>query len=63
MVNENPDYTELMKLWEHCTRFVKEQRISCPEAVSQRDSVIENAYAFIEGISDIVGYDNNDEEE
>ena len=44
------------ELFEYCKTFIKEQSISCPEAISQCDRVIENAYAFIEGVCDIVGY-------
>ena len=40
----------------HCEKFIRDQRIHCPEAVHQTDRVIENAYEFIEGICNIVGY-------
>lgn len=44
--------------------FIKAQRISCAEAVYQNDWVIENAYEFIEGLCDIAGYleDEDDDE-
>lgn len=46
----------MRKLWDHCQGFVTEQRITCPETVAQTDRVIINAYGFIEGVADIVGY-------
>jgi len=52
------------ELWEHCKKFIEDQRIHCSESVYQTDRVIENAYEFIEGICDIVGYyeDEDDDE-
>lgn len=50
------------QLWRLCQKFIIEQGISCPETISQTDSVIENAYDFIEDICDIVGYLENDDE-
>jgi hypothetical protein len=44
------------ELWKLCEKFIKEQKISCPESVSQCDNVIVNAYSFIEDICEIVGY-------
>lgn len=44
---------ELRKL---CEKFIEDQRISCVETVYQTDRVIENAYEFIEGVCDVVGY-------
>jgi hypothetical protein len=50
----------------HCEQFIQNQRIHCAETVYQSDRVIENAYAFIEGVCDHVGYyedpDAEDEE-
>jgi hypothetical protein len=43
-------------LEQFCREFIQAQRISCAEAVYQTDRVIENAYEFIEGICDRVGY-------
>lgn len=40
----------------HCEQFIQDQRISCAETVYQSDRVILNAYEFIEGVCDIVGY-------
>ena len=52
-------HTELLntrKLVDHCEQFITTQRISCAETVYQTDRVIENAYEFVEGVCDIVGY-------
>lgn len=43
-------------LWEHCQKFIKDNRISCAETIYQCDWVIEKAYEFVEGACDIVGY-------
>lgn len=40
----------------HCEQFVQDQRIHCAETVYQTDRVIQNAYEFIQGVCDIVGY-------
>lgn len=44
------------KLWEVCEDFIKEQEISCPDAVYQCDRVIENALQLIEKIGELVGW-------
>jgi hypothetical protein len=44
------------RLLKHCKDFIEKYKISCPESVYQQDYVIENAYEFIEGVCDIVGY-------
>lgn len=44
------------RLLAHCRAFIEAQNITCAETVHQTDRVIENAYEFIEGICDIVGY-------
>lgn len=51
-----PNTSELTQLWSYCEKFFREQEISCPETIAQTDSVIENAYDFIEGVGDIIGY-------
>lgn len=51
------------KLWEHCKSFVAAQSIYSSESVYQSDRVIENAYEFIEGVCDIVGYHEVEEDE
>jgi hypothetical protein len=43
-------------LLEHCQAFIRDQEIGCPETIHQCDWVIENAYEFIQGVCDIVGY-------
>jgi CO dehydrogenase/acetyl-CoA synthase epsilon subunit len=43
-------------LWEHAKKFIRDQQITCAETVYQTDRVIENAYEFIQGVADIVGY-------
>ena len=39
-----------------CREFIAAQRITCPETIYQTDRVIENAYEFIEGVCERVGY-------
>lgn len=57
-----PTKQDLMEaLWTHCAVFIDEQDIFGPSAVHQTDRVIENAYEFIEGICDIVGYKRDEE--
>ncbi len=50
-------------LVEFCQAFVVKQTIRCPETVYQCDWVIENAYEFIEGVCNIVGYEGSDDDE
>ena len=50
------ELTQARKLVDHCEQFIQDQRISCAETVYQSDRVIENAYEFIEGVCDHVGY-------
>ena len=54
----------LTELMDHITAFIRDNEITCAETIYQKDSVITNAYEFIEGICDIMGYhawedDNN----
>lgn len=49
-------------LVEHCHAFIKKQKISCAETIYQTDWVIENAYEFIEGICDITGYEDDEDD-
>lgn len=51
-----PTQEELLKLWEHTRKFITEQEINCSEIVYQSDNVIENAYEFIDGAAQIVGF-------
>ena len=57
---------QAQQLHKVCEKFIEDQRIHCAETVYQTDRVIENAYEFIEGVCDIVGYyddpDRADEE-
>jgi hypothetical protein len=55
--------TKEQRLLELCQKFINDQGISCPETIYQTDRVIENAYAFIEDICDIVGYAEADDNE
>lgn len=43
--------------------FVKKHGITCPETIYQQDSVIIDAYEFIERLVDFVGYEELEEEE
>ena len=45
-----------------CLKFIEDQKITCPETIFQSDRVIENAYAFIKEICDIVGYAKYEDE-
>jgi hypothetical protein len=64
------DFAQMLKeqdpLYKHCREFVEKQNINCEETVYQTDRVIENAYEFIDGCCEIVGYkkceDDEDEE-
>lgn len=45
-----------------CSDFIRENNITCAEKIYQSDTVIQNAYEFIEMICDEVGYvDYNDD--
>jgi hypothetical protein len=52
---------DLAKLEALCKDFVKAQHIRSAESIYQMDNVIENAYEFIQGVCDIVGYFDDDE--
>lgn len=54
---------ELRKLKAHCKAFVKDQQIWGSECVYQSDRVIENAYQFIDGVCEIVGFETIPEED
>jgi len=47
---------ESVKLWNLCQLFIAKHRISEPAVICQVDSVIIDAYHFIEEICNIVGY-------
>jgi GTP-dependent phosphoenolpyruvate carboxykinase len=56
------EQVSLMKsLHDHCVKFIQSQRITCAETVYQSDRVIVNAYEFIEGVCEIVGYAHTEE--
>lgn len=57
-----PTDEQLHALWAHCRKFIEDQDISFPECVYQSDNVILNAYEFIAGACDIVGYHECEEE-
>jgi len=42
-------------------QFIKDNGITCAEAVTQSDRVIQNAYDFIESLCDVAGYVEQDE--
>lgn len=42
--------------YETIVKFIQDNDITCPETIAQTDRVIENAYAFITELCDIVGY-------
>lgn len=44
------------KVWELCKEFITDQTIRCAYTISDCDRVMSNAYEFIEGMCDIVGY-------
>lgn len=54
-------------LFNLCETFVRDNEITCPEAIYQMDHVISNAHEFIEEVCNIVGYashrDHGDEDE
>ena len=52
----------LTELMDHITAFIRDNEITCAETVYQKDSVIANAYEFIEGLCNIVGYHTGDAE-
>lgn len=51
------------ELLAHVQKFIKDERISCAEAVCQNDNVILNAYEFIEKCCEIVGYHKDEDDE
>jgi hypothetical protein len=61
-MNVEPTTKDMAKLWTHCMNFIEKQSIGAPETIHQCDWVIENAYEFIEGVCNIVGYVDEEEE-
>lgn len=50
------EFRNLAKIKAIIQNFIEENRISCAETIYQTDRVIENAYEFIESLTEIVGY-------
>lgn len=50
-------------LFDLCQKFIRENRISCPETIYQMDHVIEHACEFIHDVCEIVGYAPSEEDE
>lgn len=44
------------ELFRLCEQFVIDNEITCPESIYQMDGVIGNAYEFLEGMCNIIGY-------
>jgi hypothetical protein len=61
-LNETPNDKEKTELWNKCVDFIKNNRIHCPEVISQCDWVITGAYDFIENVVDTVGYLQDEDE-
>lgn len=51
-----------LKLLDHVEVFIENNDITAPETICQCDHVIENAYTFIEGVCDVVGYLENEDD-
>ena len=63
MINIEPDVKEMAQLWIHVSKFIENQNISCNDAIGQCDNIILNAYDFIGGCCEIVGYTGSDDED
>lgn len=59
---ENIMVINLEELLATCQKFVTDNEISCAETIYQTDRVVENSFAFIEAICDIVGYHEDEDE-
>jgi hypothetical protein len=51
------------ELFKFCQKFIEKNHIFCAETIYQSDHIIENATEFIEGICNIVGYIECEDEE
>lgn len=51
-----PEFYNKDALWDLCNKFVKDNDISCPEAINQCEWISENSLDLIEDICKIVGY-------
>lgn len=56
MINLRPSDPNMYLLWCMCANFIEKQKVNGPETVAQSDRVIENAYALLKDICDLVGY-------
>ena len=63
MINWEPSIEEMTALWDHCAKFIEKQNIYDAETVYQTDRVIENAYMFMAGVCDIIGYVDYEDED
>lgn len=55
-VNEPYNVEKMIALWEVVTDYIHDQKIRCPETITQCDWVIESACEFIFDCCNIVGY-------
>lgn len=62
VVNPFVGENKAQKLLEFCEKFIIEKKISCAEAVYQTDRVSESSLEFIEGVVELVGLYDWDEE-
>jgi len=53
---KDDDVVKGLKLFSIVKKFIDDNQISCAEVVSQADRVVENSYAFIMELCEIVGY-------
>lgn len=51
------------ELYDLCKEFIKENKISCSEDIYQSDRIEANALDLIEQICELIGYDEEDEDE
>ena len=58
-----PTHAELMALWKVCKDFVEEDEIGCVEQIWQTDSVLIAAPELVEGVCNVVGYVEYEDEE
>jgi hypothetical protein len=57
------DFARQQKLEDLCRKFIKDNTISCPEAICDCDRVSENSPELIEGICDLLGYHEYEDED
>jgi hypothetical protein len=54
---------KMVNLWNIVEKFIKEQKITCPETIYSCDNVITNSYSFIRNCCNVVGYLKTEEDE